>query len=91
MIRKLLLLAAVAAVVAIGVFWILTIPQSVPASALGPHRADRANGRTLFFIGGCSSCHMTYGQKDPSNLGGGHGARIAVRNFLSAQYLARPE
>lgn len=71
MIRKLLLLAAVAAVIAIGVFWILTIPQSVPASALGPHRADRANGRTLFFIGGCSSCHMTYGQKDPSNLGGG--------------------
>lgn len=71
MIRKLLLLAAVAAVIAIGVFWILTIPQSVPASALGPHRADRANGRTLFFIGGCASCHLTYGQKDPSNLGGG--------------------
>jgi mono/diheme cytochrome c family protein len=71
MIRKLLLLGGVAAVVAIGVFWILTIPQSVPASALGPHRADRANGRTLFFIGGCASCHITYGQKDPSNLGGG--------------------
>src|SRR6185312_825152 len=71
MIRKLLLLAAAAAVVAIGVFWILTIPQSVPASALAPHRADRANGRTLFFVGGCASCHITYGQKDPSNLGGG--------------------
>jgi mono/diheme cytochrome c family protein len=71
MIRKLLLLAAAAAVVAIGVFWVLTIPQSVPASALGSHRADRTNGRTLFFIGGCASCHITYGQKDPSNLGGG--------------------
>jgi mono/diheme cytochrome c family protein len=71
MIRKLLLLAAAAAVVAIGVFWVLTIPQSVPTSALGSHRADRTNGRTLFFIGGCASCHITYGQKDPSNLGGG--------------------
>jgi mono/diheme cytochrome c family protein len=71
MIRKLLLLAAAAAVVAVGVFWVLTIPQSVPASALGSHRADRTNGRTLFFIGGCASCHITYGQKDPSNLGGG--------------------
>jgi mono/diheme cytochrome c family protein len=71
MIRKLLLLAAAAAVVAIGAFWVLTIPQSVPASALGSHRADRTNGRTLFFIGGCASCHITYGQKDPSNLGGG--------------------
>src|ERR1700688_3356783 len=71
MIRKLLLLGAAAAVIAIGVFWVLTIPQSVPASALGPHRPDRANGRTLFFIGGCSFCHLADRQEDPSNLGGG--------------------
>ena len=81
MIRKLLLLGAVAAVIAIGVFWILTIPQSVPASALGPHRADRANGRTLFFIGGCASCHITYGQKDPSNLGGGMALKSPFGTF----------
>ena len=71
MIRKLLLFAALAAVLAIGVFWILTIPQSVPASALGPHRANVANGKTLFLIGGCSSCHRTYGEKDAGKLGGG--------------------
>jgi mono/diheme cytochrome c family protein len=82
MIRKLLLLAAAAAVVAIGVFWVLTIPQSVPASALGSHRADRTNGRTLFFIGGCASCHITYGQKDPSNLGGG----IALESHFGTFY-----
>jgi len=71
MIRKLVLFAAIAAMLAIGVFWILTIPQTVPASALGSHRVDRANGKTLFLIGGCSSCHMTYGEKDASKLGGG--------------------
>ncbi len=71
MIRKLVLFAAVAAVLAIGLFWVLTIPQTVPADALGPHRPNVANGKTLFLIGGCSSCHMTYGQKDASKLGGG--------------------
>src|SRR5579872_3525739 len=71
MIRTLFLLAAVAVVVALGAFWLLTIPQTVPASALGSHRADPANGKTLFLIGGCSSCHMTYGEKDASKLGGG--------------------
>jgi mono/diheme cytochrome c family protein len=71
MIRKLVLFAAVAVVLAIGLFWVLTIPQTVPADALGPHRPNVANGKTLFLIGGCSSCHMTYGQKDASKLGGG--------------------
>jgi mono/diheme cytochrome c family protein len=71
MIRRLILLMAVAAVLAIGLFWILTIPQTVSADALGPRRPNIANGKTLFLIGGCASCHMTYGQKDPSKLGGG--------------------
>jgi mono/diheme cytochrome c family protein len=69
--RILILLAAVAAVVAFGLFWVLTIPQTVPASTLGPHRADLGNGKTLFYIGGCASCHATPGQKDQSKLGGG--------------------
>ncbi len=70
MIRTLVIVAAVAAV-AFGAFWLLTIPQKISASALGPHRPDLGNGKTLFFIGGCSSCHMTLGQKDPTKLGGG--------------------
>jgi mono/diheme cytochrome c family protein len=71
MIRKLLLLAAVAAVLALAAFWIFTVPQKVPAAALGAHRPDLGNGRTLFLVGGCSSCHMTYGEKDQTRLGGG--------------------
>ncbi len=71
MVRKLILLAAAAAVLAVGLFWVLTIPQTVPASALGAHRADLGNGKTLFYIGGCASCHATPGQKDQTKLGGG--------------------
>ena len=36
MLRKLVILALVAAVVGFGVFWVVTIPATVPASALGP-------------------------------------------------------
>jgi len=81
MIRKLLLLAAVAAVVALGLFWVLTIPQTVSADALGPHKPNLDNGRTLFFVGGCASCHATYGDKDPSKLGGGMTLETSFGDF----------
>lgn len=71
MVRKLILLAAILIAVAIGVFWVLTIPQIVPESTLQPHKSNLANGRTLFYVGGCASCHATPGQKDRTKLGGG--------------------
>lgn len=54
-----------------GIFWLLTIPQTVSASALGPHTPDQSNGKMLFAIGGCASCHATPDQKDRTLLGGG--------------------
>jgi mono/diheme cytochrome c family protein len=71
MLRILIVLGAIAALLAAGVFWLITIPQKVPASALGPHRPNVGNGRTLFYVGGCASCHATPGQKDRTQLGGG--------------------
>ena len=55
MLRKLFLLAIVGAVIGAGVFWFVTIPATVPASALGAHMPDPANGKTVFFAGGCTS------------------------------------
>jgi mono/diheme cytochrome c family protein len=69
--RKLIVLAAVAAAVGLGVFWFVTIPATVPASALGPHTPNLVNGRTMFFAGGCASCHATPDQDDRLRLGGG--------------------
>ena len=40
MLRKLVVLAVLAAVIGLGVFWFVTIPATVPASALGPHTPD---------------------------------------------------
>ena len=42
--RKLLLVVVLAALVGFAVFWIVTIPSTVPASALSARTADMANG-----------------------------------------------
>jgi mono/diheme cytochrome c family protein len=71
-----MLSAAVAAAAAIAIFlWFLTVPATVPASALPPYTPSLGNGATMFNIGGCASCHATPG-KDPAKvdrtrLGGG--------------------
>jgi mono/diheme cytochrome c family protein len=71
MLRKIVTLAALAAVVGASAFWFLTIPATIPASALASRTPDLANGRTMFLIGGCSSCHAVPKQKDDTRLGGG--------------------
>lgn len=68
--KKLIVLAA-ATVLGLAAFWFLTIPQTAPASALGPHTADLANGKEIFIAGGCVSCHAVPKQPDKTRLGGG--------------------
>src|SRR5262245_52416312 len=64
-------MAVIAAILGIAAFWFLTIPATVPASALGPHTPDLANGKEMFFAGGCASCHAVPKQEDKTRLGGG--------------------
>ena len=70
-------------------FWILTIPSTVPASALGPHTPDLANGKEMFLAGGCSSCHAVPKQEDSNKLGGGLGLVSAFGTFYAPNHLAR--
>ena len=49
MIRKLIMLAALAAILGLAAFWVLTIPATVPASALAAHTSDLANGKEMFY------------------------------------------
>ena len=79
--RRLVAAAAFALVVGAAVFWFLTIPAVVPASALGPHSPDLANGKVMFLAGGCSSCHATPGQDDKTRLGGGLGLKSPFGTF----------
>jgi len=69
--HKLLILVAILAAVGAAVFWLVTIPTTIPASALGPHPTDLENGKTMFYAGGCTSCHATPDQDDKTKLGGG--------------------
>jgi mono/diheme cytochrome c family protein len=73
--RTLAIAALAAAILGLAVFWIVTIPATVPASALPPYAPNPDNGKTMFNIGGCASCHAVP-NKDPqkvdhTRLGGG--------------------
>lgn len=69
--RRLSILAAIVIVAGFAVYWWLTMPVVITASALPAHTPDLANGKTAFNIGGCSSCHAVPNQPDRTRLGGG--------------------
>jgi mono/diheme cytochrome c family protein len=71
MLRKLLIVATLGSAAGLFVFWFITIPVTVSANALPPYAPNHANGKVMFFAGGCSSCHASPGQDDHSKLGGG--------------------
>ena len=83
MLRKLFILAVVAAVLGLGVFWVLTIPATVPASALPQRAPNLENGRTMFYAGGCTSCHATPNQDDKTRLGGGVALKSPFGTFYA--------
>ena len=79
--RKLIVAALVVFVLGFAAFWFLTTPQTVSASALGPHTPDLANGKTMFDAGDCSSCHANPNQKDRTKLGGGRPLKTPFGTF----------
>jgi mono/diheme cytochrome c family protein len=70
-------------VIGAAAFWLLTMPATVPATALTAHRANLANGETMFFAGGCAGCHATPGQDDPTLLGGGRALKSPFGTFYA--------
>jgi mono/diheme cytochrome c family protein len=73
--QRFALMVAICAVAGAAAFWFLTMPATVPASALPQFTPNVDNGRTMFDIGGCASCHAVP-NKDPdkvdrTRLGGG--------------------
>ena len=91
MLRKLILLAIVAGVVGAAVFWFVTIPATVPASALVAHQPDLENGKAMFYAGGCASCHATQGQDDKLKLGGGHPLHSPFGTFYAPNVSPDPK
>lgn len=71
MIVRITVALALMAVAGLAAFWFLTRPAVVGAETQAPHANDLDNGRTLFFAGGCASCHAAPNQPDRTRLGGG--------------------
>ena len=52
-------------------FYALTVPAVDVRGELPARQADLANGQSMFYAGGCFSCHGTPKQEDRTQLGGG--------------------
>src|SRR6476620_2682352 len=83
MLRKLAIVVLILAVIGAAVFWLVTIPATVPASALPTYAPNLENGKTMFYAGGCSSCHAIPNQEDKTRLGGGLGLKSPFGTFYA--------
>ena len=88
--RRLIVVVLILAVLSGTVFWFVTVPASVPASALGGHTPDLANGKLMFDAGGCSHCHATPMQEDRTRLGGGLGLKSPFGTFYAPNISSDP-
>lgn len=91
MMRKLIVAAVAALVLGLAAFWFLTIPQTVPANALGAYTPNLANGKTMFAIGGCASCHAVPKQEDRTRLGGGLALKSPFGTFYAPNISPDPK
>jgi mono/diheme cytochrome c family protein len=83
MLRKLAMLVLVLAAIGAVAFWLITMPAVVPASALAAYTPNLENGKTMFYAGGCASCHATPKQEDKTRLGGGLGLKSPFGTFFA--------
>jgi mono/diheme cytochrome c family protein len=83
MLRKLVILALILALIGAAAFWLITMPASVSASALAPYTPNLENGKTMFYAGGCASCHATPNQDDKTRLGGGRALKSPFGTFYA--------
>ena len=66
--RQSILIVFIFALLAGGTFIIVTMPRPLDASVLPDHEPDIENGRTMFWVGGCASCHAAPGAEGEERL-----------------------
>jgi mono/diheme cytochrome c family protein len=89
MLRRLVVVAVLGTIAGVA-FWFLTAPATVPVTALGTHAGNPDNGRTMFFAGGCSSCHAV-SKEEPTRLGGGLGLKSPFGTFFVPNISSHPK
>jgi len=83
MLRKVVMLVVILAAIGAAAFWFITMPATVPASALAPYAPNLANGERIFHAGGCAGCHATPKQEDKTRLGGGLALKSPFGTFFT--------
>jgi mono/diheme cytochrome c family protein len=81
MLRKLVISLVILAVIGAAVFWLVTMPATISASALGAHTPNLENGKTMFYAGGRPACHATPNQEDKTKMGGGMALKTIFGTF----------
>ncbi len=87
--RQLIWGLAFLAIIGAGIFYFLTIPETINASALPKHTPDPKKGEYIFYAGGCASCHAAPASakcddpksKDASKLAGGRCLKTPFGTF----------
>jgi mono/diheme cytochrome c family protein len=74
------------AIVGAVAFFVLTEPAAYrlfrgEVAVSANHVANLENGRTLYWVGGCSQCHASPGQDDQMRLGGGYALKSPFGTF----------
>jgi mono/diheme cytochrome c family protein len=72
-------------------FWVVFLRSRVADIALPPYTPNLDNGRTMFFAGGCASCHTRSDQEDKTRLGGGARLTTAFGNFYAPNISPDPD
>ena len=83
MLRKVGIIVVILAVIGAAAFWFVTMPATVPASALAAYTPNLANGERMFHAGGCAGCHATPKQEDKTRLGGGLALKSPFGTFFT--------
>ncbi|MDX1737727.1 MAG: c-type cytochrome, partial [Alphaproteobacteria bacterium] len=93
MFKKLMGIAILAAIIGLAIFFIATMPQKIEAAALPNHTPDLQNGETLFWAGGCASCHAAPKAtgEDKLVLSGGQKLETPFGTFVVPNISSNPD
>jgi mono/diheme cytochrome c family protein len=82
-VKRLLVVLLLLAALGAGAFWYLTSPgrQTAGLEPVPAGEPNVANGETIFYAGGCTSCHAVPEQPDKLRLGGGYPLRSPFGTF----------
>ena len=86
-------LAAILVAAGAAAAWFVTVPRRISSevAAAVSEPGDPEAGKTVFYIAGCDSCHMSPRQKDPLRLGGGMELKTPFGSFYPPNISPNPK